>query len=534
MDTREAILTAKNVAANRNVTVTFSGRAEAFMTFTEDGAAITIPQADGLDRSVYRGYLDHECGHVLFTDRKVFKEYAANTSIKDVWNIYEDVHIENKMRSLYPGSRRNLDALQNSIFSPEWAKKIVFPLANNPRPSLMAAYTAWLLCVQRGLPYASIMEGGLAITPEMRRLATTHGSTSEECAKLAQEFIEEVMYNKAQKPRQTQQQQWDGAAQAPQGDAKSAPAPCQDQDSQSLQGDTQSKEEAKARKDFEKYQKKNDDPAKSFSAALAAASNMQNSVDPTASIKNANNPAGQNTARSEVYENVKGNRNFWKKITANPRLTAALYRQIAATLQSKQWRPAVEGQSGKLNPRRLARIATGDPRVFKTRALRLEQAAEVVVLVDQSSSMSAFIGEVHKIAAAINAALYRVGNIAVSMYAFSHLCIRMCNEKGKLEAPKVYGSTMLGNAMLKAVMAYSMKPDTRRICLILTDGDASDIDEMKQAIDLYKRLGIEIYGIGLNYSMLTKYIPETNCKILKGDYCPQLPKAMAELLIQGL
>lgn len=86
------------------------------------------PNADNeLTTTLVRGFLDHESGHVRFSDRDVATSFnnAPNRTASDLfddrflrnlWNIYEDVFIERKMGQYYKGCAVNLRNIGNYIF----------------------------------------------------------------------------------------------------------------------------------------------------------------------------------------------------------------------------------------------------------------------------------------------------------------------------------------------------------------------------------------------------------------------------------
>ena len=82
----------------------------------------------GADKSVsdeqqriVRGYADHEAGHIRHTDRKaseaLFEEVVRdkNMLLKHVWNALEDVWLERRVISEYPGSLENLKATASAV-----------------------------------------------------------------------------------------------------------------------------------------------------------------------------------------------------------------------------------------------------------------------------------------------------------------------------------------------------------------------------------------------------------------------------------
>jgi len=81
-----------------------------------DGGQIILPSlpepiAGPLERMVL-GYLDHELGHVAFSDFKVVKEFSEKHPGQEAMlNVVEDALIEQRAMRRWPGVRANLDAM---------------------------------------------------------------------------------------------------------------------------------------------------------------------------------------------------------------------------------------------------------------------------------------------------------------------------------------------------------------------------------------------------------------------------------------
>lgn len=73
---------------------------------------LTLEQA-----KVFRGYLDHEAGHLRHTNFPVFQEFCEANSgeAKHIFNCLEDMRLERKVMEEYPGSRKNLRALSDAL-----------------------------------------------------------------------------------------------------------------------------------------------------------------------------------------------------------------------------------------------------------------------------------------------------------------------------------------------------------------------------------------------------------------------------------
>ena len=103
------------------IKVTFGGNG----AYT-DGSNINLPSikqdVDISDetQAVFRGYTDHEAGHVKHTDFdevRRFKENEAkdNKLLFSLANALEDVWLEKKVMNDYPGSQKNLSAVASSV-----------------------------------------------------------------------------------------------------------------------------------------------------------------------------------------------------------------------------------------------------------------------------------------------------------------------------------------------------------------------------------------------------------------------------------
>lgn len=85
-----------------------------------DGRRIVVPLVpdpmdEGLERMML-GYLDHELGHVAFSDFEVAAEFEKKHPGRlDVLNVVEDALIERKAMQRWPGVRRNLDRMFEQV-----------------------------------------------------------------------------------------------------------------------------------------------------------------------------------------------------------------------------------------------------------------------------------------------------------------------------------------------------------------------------------------------------------------------------------
>lgn len=110
---------AKLMGRKDDVKVTFGGE----VAYT-DGRVVNLPALpagttmSSREATVFGGYLDHETAHIRF---KSFDGLDINRKDNPVlfslWNIIEDIRVENEQMKIYPGSRAFLDELCDEIDS---------------------------------------------------------------------------------------------------------------------------------------------------------------------------------------------------------------------------------------------------------------------------------------------------------------------------------------------------------------------------------------------------------------------------------
>ena len=113
-------LVAKAISADYGVTVDVVPDASTAMTgTTPDGRKkIIIPAIEETDEkylTYLRGYIDHEAGHVRFTDDGVDIKGLGPLE-RHLWNIFEDCFVERRMSRAFAGCGANLRRLVLEIF----------------------------------------------------------------------------------------------------------------------------------------------------------------------------------------------------------------------------------------------------------------------------------------------------------------------------------------------------------------------------------------------------------------------------------
>jgi cobalamin biosynthesis protein CobT len=121
---REAITKIVPMLTQRSVKVTQQGT-QAFVEYhgtTLEVKRVNLPYIpeDASDQllDATQGFLDHEVGHVLFTEQKFVKK-AAKLQVHSLHNMIEDTFVERKMGEKFPGCGSNLTRM-HGFFLTEW------------------------------------------------------------------------------------------------------------------------------------------------------------------------------------------------------------------------------------------------------------------------------------------------------------------------------------------------------------------------------------------------------------------------------
>ena len=165
-DFRDSVKRVVGLLSGKNIPVAECGDT-AYVRYNKKGEPVmvnipSIPDdASPALMNAIRGILDHEVGHLLFTDEKVVKK-MRNTKAFGLWNALEDVYIERRMSEVFTGSRRNLLSTRNLMidkyFNPH-IKKAVAMCRGDQRELFLKFFLCPVLRAWDGQPtFADFME----------------------------------------------------------------------------------------------------------------------------------------------------------------------------------------------------------------------------------------------------------------------------------------------------------------------------------------------------------------------------------------
>lgn len=214
--------------------------------------------------------------------------------------------------------------------------------------------------------------------------------------------------------------------------------------------------------------------------------------------------------------------------------SAMLNAQVQSLLQTFVLNRAGSARVGKLNTYMLHRLSTGNGNVFRKKSERQGINTEIVLAVDMSGSMEkddkALMAS--KALYAVIYSLRRIPGLRSSVIGFYDDSVLDILRPSDRVTPrmkiKADGGTLCGEALKYAMQKFTNSPDSRKIALMLTDGDSDNVPYFEETILRAKRAGVEFLGIGITDDHITRYLQEEECCVI--DDLRQLAPEMFRML----
>ena len=495
-----------------------------------DGTRIqlpTLPFSEPEVETLAFGYLEHEAAHVRYTEEVDSLSPLHHT----LCNVLEDVRIEGRLGEEYPGfaaTLRDLVALlvRDGEFTPpskdaELAEKLGKYLLFRLRSQVLnqAAVSEYAEIAER--VFRDSVSEGLAT-----RIGSVIGranamSSTQDASDLAAEIIGLIEDERDQLPDGSSDQDGDASGS---GESGSTPN----------DGESPSPADVAMRRALEALLD-SDDPAThtdigdQVGAKLedAASDAVGNAGGLGAGVGNASSPLKGVGDASEIMASINS-------------ATSALRTRLRGFVEATKRNQRTHRRQGKhFDGRRAVRAMMGDPKVYRTTTRGVSINTAACILLDRSISMG------HRMEVARNAALasaaaleengVNVGAAAFPGYRASVDPLTLFSEKVPQTAPRFAGvdpdgGTPLLDALFWSVDALLQQPESRRLLLVVTDGEPTQVDACKEAIRRCWLGGIEAMGIGIQVPDISALFPVSRCI----TDISELPSSMFELLQAAL
>ena len=599
--------------------------AQAWCRKDKDGYVLQVPFSPYMTEEQWRylrGYIDHECGHVKFTD---FETYAnmyrsvvadclqykpgASVTLKDflhdyasmVINILEDVRIERLMGIDFPGSRTNLNTLSEYLFKDCCSVSMV--MGNGMTGRL---YSLLFMRV-RSLINPALEESAQLLYDDLkaevlseyteytRHLDDVWGigdsfvqdwsveSAALEFIRIVIEVLEDYTNtaqgtNNRKSSGDTNDSSAGDTGDSSDGDTGDSSDGGTGDSSDGGTGDSSKNANPSRKKSVtisaktvssmaaDLYDMQRDDKGNISRRFLDAVRDMMDSLEDNNQISDADlafmDAMFSHTAKrldtlldkhkmdaladgkpvnitncSHVHALSPEQRGDMDVVMYN------LYGRLADVLQTMTLVRHSTGMCGaRLDARVLHRASVGDGRIFSKKVQRLRRVTEVALLFDASGSMS--LTEYGKsnnnemaqcMALGCLKALRALPGVKSSLSGFSNGEMFVMSDYGGPVHEVILsavGGTPLGASLVELTSQFSDGPDVRRIVLFFTDGFPDNVGSVTMALNLAKRSGIEVYGIGLQTKAINTFMDSDHSIIvnsindLAGGMCDMLRKGM--------
>ena len=529
---------ASMLGARYGVKVQVSGTG-AFTDYRGKSPIINLPlvTAERGQEVLLRGYIDHEAGHVRYTNRKIFTNVRVQQAylVKTLWNICEDVYIERRMSAAFRGCGQNLQRIAIVLFRGK-----IEPTTSEPVLEQALSYILYgcrSIPVQELRPEAAVLRDAFpwpSILPELDKLIARSAVTknSDECLSLAEEMEALIIsaYKQEYGEKQSQQDSQGQDSQSGQGqDSQSG----QGQDSQKPLTKAEQKRAASLKKKLDKAINKiakshigssdnitpgemweimKKDMAASINAGhgyySSGVEDIQRKLDIGKAIANQIAPSNDvykyTGCRSMTIRKAAGcNPLSQDDIVLGDRMAAQLASRMSSVLQTRSLVKRGTGSVGtRIDNHRLYRPAVGDARIFRHDIPGRTPDVEIICLVDTSGSMYGdSISTVNQTVYAIVKATQNIRGCAVGIMSFNSTMesvkdMHTSVPPVRLARMEANGGTFLGSALMRVLDCFTEKA-RRHVVIILTDGMADDLPILSSALDRAEQNAVEVYGLGI-------------------------------------
>lgn len=195
--------------------------------------------------------------------------------------------------------------------------------------------------------------------------------------------------------------------------------------------------------------------------------------------------------------------------------TSALRTRMTRLVQSHAKAHRRTSRHGRrLNDRKINRIAVGNPSVFKSVSKKKAVNTAVQILTDVSGSMKEIIGLAMQSALSTTAALKAIPHLSVGSAVFpgyedSAVTVMTNHDQsvqqmaGYYPVARAHGSTPLLPALVWSGSTLKDRKEARKILIVITDGEPDGQKDCEDMINILRKGGIEVYGLGLGVAQQT-------------------------------
>ena len=539
-----------------------------------DGRSITLPLVKSPDiHDVLFGYLAHESGHIRSSDFRLMGR-LTNPLERFILNAIEDVRIEEEMISLFPGTKITIDALYQYVFDESLIQ--VIKAEDNPATQLVLYILYKSKVAFRGLtlfdpllrfadPIVRQTYGDLFVQ-EVDQILTTdvpNMTCCDDAHRITTKILDLLKVDPAQSTDSS-----DDSSDSDTSDSSddSSDSDTSDSSDDSSDSDTSDSPDDSSDSDTSDSLDDSSDSDTSDSSDDSSDSDTSDSSDDSTDsgtsdstitdelgLSSVSDKSGSSLSASDRDEilsetelplsvtdifkdhistsevdtshdgfkfdatsvgpdfrhGIDGSV-FSTALLGSSRLRSRLTGLLQAHTREDSW---LHHRGKRVSATRLARVSTGDQRVFLNRDVRKSVDTSVHLLIDASGSMRSRQSVANGASVTLSQAIQTISNcdIAVSVFPAQNACVspvlsRKTPVRSCLERFSIFsgGTTPLAEAMLYAARELTQSPRHRKVLIIVTDGEPNCANSVAYINSLLEG-HIDTYAIGINTDSVQKH-----------------------------
>lgn len=539
-----------------------------------DGKNIHLPglplHSDENVLNLARGYLDHESAHLRITDFALLNEARLSPIEKHVWNLLEDCMVEERLAAIYPGCRQNFKWLIRHVFLGQITEESEG--GNSPANHIFN----WILYYLRSLSVSELgMERDklasmiddkwpdlrLQLEPIVQSVPMACTDTKS-CIMVARKIVaimeryvqkrqEKLQTSKDKKREDTKDdssaRQTDDSPQNNRQDnvddsarSKSQKEPSE-ASSSSTNNNTKEEDSPGATQEGDTSGHENSDASGSANSGMKALNPLQMLAEAITNPENLE-PLDMAAIVASELESMEDENTRDKLSVALPinasfkaytpeelrdirRETASLRTKLNGLLQARNETRTRIARSGKVDLRRIGRLACKDTRVFARHTCRQGVNTAVHILLDASYSMeNDKVNLASRATYALALALENVAGVNVGVTSFpapfyyakvsemDAASVAIIKRHGQRMHDRFQvgccGGTPLAEALWWLLQEMLHLKEDRKIILILSDGYPDSLTMAKEALKALEAHGFEAYGLGIQTNAMTTLLPK--------------------------
>jgi cobaltochelatase CobT len=494
-----------------------------------DGKVIYLPALDPEDTEseiLAYGYLGHEIGHVRHTDFTLLGKLQWKGLQDTLQNIFEDVYMERKIGQEYPGIRSDLKRLVEHLVTEGTFKcatdadhpAVILQryLLYRMRSEILEQAAVGDIAEKTELVFrAKVSEGFAAKVGSVIARAGAMESTQDACT-----LTEDLMKIIQDEHEQNQDKAKPGSSNGKTGQQDGIPDGSSPTGNQGQQPGARAGGSPQSGKSSSQVAKEILD-VKGDALDKGLAEILQDRLKKKAQEAAAKGSGGSGAGVGEADPPQNSLQGDPTNLVAAARAsTNALRIKLGSLIEAAvNDDENLESFGVTLDTMAVQRAVLGDRNIFRSDTEERGVNTAVMIIFDRSGSMRTRIDVARQAALSVCLAMKDLPGVSVGCAAFpSHrgayevLPLTMFGESpiataGRYEMVNASGGTPMTEAIWWGACQLAMRDETRKIMLVVTDGDPDRPQSCDTAIRMLSAQGIEMLGLGIGVLTVKRLFP---------------------------